>query len=92
MASTPFDVDYSLTDLGDDFDLDAFLDLSAYEGDQGVMPGLVFFYWLTRGREKQHVLWISHRISYNRTYGLEEGAGQTGHGGHRDPSQSAFGI
>ena len=43
MTSTPFDVDYSMPDLGDDLDFDAWLDLPLDEGDQGVISKLIFF-------------------------------------------------
>ena len=41
------------TDWTEDFDFGAFLDFPPDDVDQGDMFGLVFFYWLTRGREKQ---------------------------------------
>ena len=42
-----------MPDWNDEFDFGAFLNLPADEADQGDMSGFVFFYWLTRGREKQ---------------------------------------
>lgn len=53
MTSAAFGMDNDIPDWTEDFDFGAFLNFPPDNADQGDMFGLVFFYWLTRGREKQ---------------------------------------
>lgn len=53
MTPTTLDMDSYVPIWTDDFDFGAFLNFSPDYVDQGDMFGWGFFYWLTRGREKQ---------------------------------------
>lgn len=59
MTPATFEMDKYMPDWTDDLDFGAFVNFPSDDVDQGDMSGLVFFYWLTRGRE-------THRMDHGR--------------------------